>query len=74
MIVDVMTPPSSSSPLSKTDWANLPLGEDRSYLCGGRNKFGLTPFEEALAERGDEGFFYPQGTPTSSDERRMELE
>jgi hypothetical protein len=72
MIVDVMTPPSSPSPVSKTDWANLPLGEDRSYLCGGRNKFGLTPFEEALAERGDDG--YPQGTPTPADERRMELE
>jgi hypothetical protein len=66
---------SPASPVtSKTDWDNLPLGEDRSYLCGGRNKFGLTKAEQYMFDHGDAGDFYPQGTPTASDIRQMALE
>lgn len=29
---------SSETTATKTDWDNLPLGENLSHLCGGRNK------------------------------------
>jgi hypothetical protein len=28
----------SPSSITRTDWDSLPLGEDLSHLCGGRNK------------------------------------
>jgi hypothetical protein len=56
---------SPASPVtSKTDWDSLPLGEDRSYLCGGRN---LQAFLDAPD---DEGL----GTPSPADEKRMARE
>ena len=49
-------------PVVKTDWDSLPLGEDRSALCGGRNKQKYIPDDEGM------------GTPSPADERRMALE
>lgn len=65
---------SPASPASsKTDWDSLPLGEDRSYLCGGRNKFGLTQFEQDQSDYGQPADGYMQGTPTAREERWLEL-
>jgi hypothetical protein len=56
----------ATAPIVKTDWDSLPLGENLSHLCGGRNKHKTASEVEATAPTGD-GWNIPTASAILSD-------
>jgi hypothetical protein len=50
----------------KTDWDSLPLGEDLSHLCGGKNRHKTATEVTDLAPSGD-GWNIPTASAILSD-------